>query len=135
MKLTTIRNYKNYSVIYLNEISLKAFKESREQYDLLHANGKNAVVKFSKKAWINFSSLHTLSFKDLKKGDKITLLDTTYKILRPLNMAKKEWYPIVRYYDRIANEDQEVGFIQSENVAWSVIEHSYHNCTGLLIGY
>lgn len=55
-----VRNYKNYTAVYLEEITSKEFKESMKKYTELKECEKYVVIRPTKKAAEAFAQLHSL---------------------------------------------------------------------------
>lgn len=131
-KIIEKRKNKLYTSIILKEVSIEAFKEAKL---LSQEITGNYVFKISKSAMFDFLKLHSLSLFDVKKGDKYHILGTTYKIIRNKDLNKKEWWPVVEYINPITSQTERFGILQSENLANGVLETSFKNYTGELLGF
>ncbi len=53
-----VRRYQNYSVVYLEEISVKEFQDSMAKYEETKLTDKYVVIRPTKKAIEQFTTLH-----------------------------------------------------------------------------
>lgn len=132
MRIKT-RKAKSYTSILMQEISIEAFKEAMDAYNLIEGS---KVIKPSKQAWQTFVKLHSLTLDKVKAGEEYKILGTTFKVIRNLDHSRNgsnEWYPIVKYFDRNRNRYEEFGIVQTSNFAAGVHEHCFENQTGKLL--
>lgn len=136
--LVTVRMNKNFTGIYLLEISVNAFIESRKKYDELKKIGhKYVVIRINKKTYADFFEQHSLSFSDINDTSSISFLGTSFKIYKDTkNGLKKVGYYKRNYNDTTLCEQLEREWeecFMSGNVARSFLETSYQNTTGIML--
>mgnify|MGYP003446184693 CR=1 FL=1 len=108
----------------------QAFDEALNIYNELEGD---KVIKPSKKAWEKFVKFHSLTLDKVKLGEKYKVLGTTFEVVRSLDYNRKEWYPIVKYFDRNNDEYVEFGIVSTDNFAVGVHETCFKNRTGKLL--
>lgn len=77
-----VRRYQNYSVVYLEEISVKEFQDSMAKYEETKLTDKYVVIRPTKKAIEQFTTLHSLTLGDCQKGDKYRLLGIQFEVTK-----------------------------------------------------
>lgn len=127
------RKNKGYISILLEEVSEKAFNEAKNIYDSIDGL---KVIKPSKKAWESFVKLNSLTLDKVEAGEEYKVLGTTFTVVRSLDYNRtgsNEWFPIVRYFDRMNNKYEEFGIVSTDNFAVGVHETCFKNQTGMLL--
>ena len=99
-----VRKYKksNYTAVYLEEISIQAFKNSFEKYKEIKSNEQHVVLRPTKKAVENFSKLHSKPLNKFKKGESFRILGVLFKVV-----YFEQGFVYFSYYNREGKKDQD----------------------------
>lgn len=129
-KLTKMRKNKDYTTIFLNEMSEEAFHSAKKTYNALEGR---RIIKPTKAAIEAFVKLHSLTLDKVKVGEKYKILGTTFTVVRSLDYSRKKsntWFPIIRYYDELNQGYCEYGILHTDNFALGVHETCFNQLTG-----
>lgn len=124
-----IRRYKNYTVVYVEEISLNEFNTSIKKYNDLRQSEKYMVIRPTKKAIEKFTHAHPLTLSECKKGKTYKFLGLHFEVVEIKNNLIT-----FSYIGRNEKKELFTSFIASTvPVARVLIETLYHQITGQLL--
>ena len=131
--IITTRKNKTYTTITVNEISVDAFKLARDKYNEVTGN---KVIKLNKRAYKDYLAANDTQVDTIKAGYTYDILGTIYHVNRGLNDYSDSiyWYPEVTYFSQAEHKNTTVGF-GSGSLVDHLIETSFENATGILLGY
>jgi len=132
-KIISTRKNKTYTTIIVNEISVDAFKLARDKYKEVAGN---KVIKLNRRAYEDYLADNDIQVDTIRAGQTYDILGTTYHVNRGLNDRSDiiYWYAEVTYFSRSEHKDTTVGF-GSGSLISQLIEISFENTTGILLGY
>lgn len=126
-----VRKYKksNYSAVYLEEISIQAFKTSFEKYKEIKSNERHVVIRPTKKAVENFSKLHSKPLNEFKKGESFRILGVLFKVA-----YFEQGFVYFSYYNREGKKEVFAPFVtQTTPIGAVLIETLFNYTTGKLL--
>lgn len=124
-----VRRYKHYSVVYLEEISVKEFQDSMAKYEETKLTDKYVVIRPTKKAIEQFTTLHSLTLGDCQKGDKYRLLGIQFKVTKII-----DGFVTFSYHNRYHEKETVTPFVvKSAPVSAVLIETLFQLITGKLL--
>ena len=131
--IITTRKNKTYTTIIVNEISVDAFKLARDKYNKVAGN---KVIKLNQRAYKDYLAANDTQVDTIKAGYTYDILGTIYHVNRGLNDYSDSiyWYPEVTYFSQAEHKNTTVGF-GSGSLVDHLIEISFENATGILLGY
>lgn len=132
-KTISTRKNKHYTTIIVNDISVDAFKLARDKYKEINGN---KVVKLNQRAYRDYLAANDIQVDTIKAGENYDILGTKYHVNRGLNDCSDiiYWYAEVTYFSQAEHKDTTVGF-GSGSLINQLIEISFENATGILLGY
>jgi len=132
-KTISTRKNKHYTTIIVNDISVDAFKLARDKYKEVSGN---KVIKLNRRAYEDYLADNDIQVDTIKAGQTYDILGTTYHVNRGLNDRSDViyWYAEVTYFSQAEHKDTTVGF-GSGSLISQLIEISFENTTGILLGY
>lgn len=103
-----VRNYKNYTAVYLEEITSKEFKESMKKYTELKECEKYVFIRPTKKAAEAFAQLHSLLLSECKKGASYRILNLQFTVLNV-----EQGLVTFSYFNRHGKKETITPFVQN----------------------